>query len=106
MFDYFLRVVELNVEIICGSMPAVAGLFHHHKITVSVPSSIRNLFSRYANHSSKSRGDINMKSFKRDGYAPMDNVIPVETKILGSKEGYAPLPPITDLSRVSNIVEG
>ena len=35
----------------------------------------------------------------------MDNVAHVETKIPRSKQGYAPLPPITILLRVSNIVE-
>ena len=106
VFDYFLRVVELNVEIICGSMPALAAFFHHHKIKVSIslPSSLKNLFSRYANHSSRSRGDINMESFNRVGYAHMDNVTHVETKIPRSKQGYAPLPQITVLLRVSNIV--
>lgn len=105
VFDHFLRVVELNVEIICGSMPALVAFFHHHKIKVSLPSSLKNLFSRYANHPSRSRGDINMKSFNRVGYAHMDNVAHVETKIPRSKQGYAPLPPITVLLRVSNIVE-
>lgn len=94
------------MEIICGSMPALAAFFHHHKIKVSLPSSLKNLISRYANHSSRSRGDIKMKSFNRIGYANMDNVADVESKIPKLKQGYAPLPSITVLLRVSNIVEG
>lgn len=75
------------MEIICGSMPALAGFFRRHNINVSMLSSLKNPLSRFVNRSSRSRDDINMRSFERVGSGLADNQNIVETKILGSIRG-------------------
>ncbi|KAI4087640.1 MAG: hypothetical protein LQ344_006638 [Seirophora lacunosa] len=81
-----VSIVEVCVEIICGSMPALASSFRHRrsKLNFSLPSSLKHLLLPYAGRSSRSGGKAKMEACERVESGPSDDNILVETRILQS----------------------
>ena len=87
---HFIRVVEINIGVICGSVPHLASLFRRHKLNLGAASSLRRLLFRKSRKSSRKSSDFVLDNYNRvnsNVSAPQN--VRIETKVLGSMQGYA-----------------